>query len=181
MVKIQNNNDVVAIVQARFGSSRFPGKILKKIEGVTILEILIKRLLQSKKIKKIIIACSTNPKDNSIIKICKQVGVPYYRGSEKNVLERYYFTAKKFKVTNIARITSDCPLIDIDIVDQLIDRYHQNNYDYVSNSSPPTFPDGLDIEVFKFNLLEEAYTKVKSSYQKEHVTPYIKNIAKKKI
>ena len=180
MVKIQNNNDVIAIVQARFGSSRFPGKILKKIEGVTILEILIKRLLQSKKIKKIIIACSTNPKDNRIIKICKQVGVLYYRGSEKNVLERYYFTAKKFKATNIARITSDCPLIDIDIVDQLIDRYQQNNYDYVSNCSPPTFPDGLDIEVFKFNLLEEAYTKVKSSYQKEHVTPYIKNIAKKK-
>jgi glutamate-1-semialdehyde 2,1-aminomutase len=172
---MENKKKVLAIIQARYNSARFPGKVLQTINNISILEILIKRLSKSKNISKIIVACSNDPSDKKIISVCKKLKVKYFIGSEKNVLHRFYYAAKKYKISNIVRITSDCPLIDFKIVDQLINIFFSKNFDYVSNINPPTFPDGLDVEVFKFNALKEAFIKAKKSYQKEHVTPYIIN------
>ena len=169
-----NNNRVLAIVQARFFASRLPGKVLKKINNKTILEILIKRLLKSKKISKIIIACSSNKMDKEIIKIANKVKIDYFIGSEKNVLKRYYLAAKKFKFNNICRITADCPLIDSNIVDLVIKNFFEQKVDYASNANPPSFPDGLDIEIFNFKSLAKAYKYATSAHDKEHVNPYMK-------
>jgi spore coat polysaccharide biosynthesis protein SpsF (cytidylyltransferase family) len=167
--------NVLAIIQARYNSTRFPGKVVKKINHQSVLEILIKRLSKSKNISKIIVACSKNPKDKEIINICSKLGVNFFLGSENNVLDRFYKAAKKYKASNILRVTADCPLIDAEIVDNLISNFFLNKVDYASNTNPPTFPDGLDVEIFKFNALKLAYFKAKKSYEKEHVTPYIIN------
>ena len=116
-------NKVLAIIQARYLSTRLPGKVLKKINGITILEILIKRLSKSKHISKIIVACTSNKHDKKIIDICNKIEIDYFIGSENNVLERFYNAAKKFKGENIVRVTSDCPLIDPQIVDSVIDNF----------------------------------------------------------
>ena len=166
---------VLAIIQARYNSTRFPGKVVKKINNKTILEILIRRLSRSKHISKIIVACSNNRKDKAIVAICKKLGVNYFIGSENDVLNRFYHAAKKFRGINIARITADCPLIDPKIVDDVISNFFLKNADYSSNVNPPTFPDGLDIEVFKFSVLKEAYINAKKSTDREHVTPFIIN------
>jgi glutamate-1-semialdehyde aminotransferase/spore coat polysaccharide biosynthesis protein SpsF (cytidylyltransferase family) len=166
---------VLAIIQARFSSTRLPGKVLKKINNKTILEILIRRISKSKYISKIIVACSKNKKDKAILNICKKLGVNYFVGSEKNVLERFYKAAKKYKGTNIVRITADCPLIDYKIVDEVIRNFFLKKVDYASNIHPPTFPDGLDVEVFKYSALKEAYIKTRLPTDREHVTPFIIN------
>ena len=176
-----NNNKVLAIVQARYFASRLPGKVLKKINNKTVLEILIKRLLKSKKISKVIIACSSNKMDKEIIKIENKFKIDYFVGSEKNVLKRYYLAAKKFKFNNICRITADCPLIDANIVDLVIKNFFEKKVDYASNAIPPSFPDGLDVEIFNFKSLSKAYKNAKSDHDKEHVNPYMKrdkNISK---
>ena len=166
-------NKVLAIVQARYSSIRLPGKVVKKINKKTILEILIKRLSKSKYISKIIVACSSNILDKEIINVCKKIGIDYFVGSETNVLHRFYNAAKKYKGKNILRITGDCPLTDHKIVDLVINNFFSKKVNFASNVNPPTFPDGLDVEIFKFKALEDAFNKAKSSYDKEHVTPYI--------
>jgi len=171
---------VLAIIQARYNSTRFPGKVVKKINNKTILEILIRRLSRSKHISKIIVACSNNRNDKAIVAICKKLGVNYFIGSENDVLNRFYHAAKKFRGINIARITADCPLIDPKIVDDVISNFFLKNADYSSNVNPPTFPDGLDVEVFKFRVLKEAYINAKKLTEREHVTPFIINNKKLK-
>jgi len=166
---------VLAIIQARYNSTRFPGKVVKKINNKTILDILIRRLSKSKHISKIIVACSNNRNDKEIVTICKKSSVNYFIGSENDVLDRFYHAAKKYKGINIVRITADCPLIDPKIVDDVISIFFLKNVDYSSNTNPPTFPDGLDVEVFKFSALKEAYMNAKKSEEREHVTPYIIN------
>jgi glutamate-1-semialdehyde 2,1-aminomutase len=166
---------VLAIIQARYNSTRFPGKVVKKINNKTILEILIRRLSKSKHISKIIVACSNNHNDKEIVTICKKLGVNYFIGSENDALDRFYHAAKKYKGINIVRITADCPLIDPKIVDDVISNFFLKNVDYSSNTNPPTFPDGLDVEVFKFSILKEAYMNAKKSEEREHVTPFIIN------
>ena len=166
---------VLAIIQARYNSTRFPGKVVKKINNKTVLEILIKRLSRSKYISKIIVACTNDQKDQIIKSICKKLSVNYFVGSENDVLDRFYKAAKKYKGANIVRITADCPLIDPKIVDDVISNFFLKNVDYASNVNPPTFPDGLDVEVFKFRALKEAYTKATQSIEREHVTPFIIN------
>jgi len=167
--------NVLAIIQARYNSTRFPGKVIQKIDNKTILEILIKRLSKSKYISKIIVACSKNPKDKTILDICKKLGVNYFTGSENDVLDRFYKAAKKYKGVSIVRITADCPLLDYQIVDDVISNFFLKKVDYASNIHPPTFPDGLDVEVFKFSALKEAYIKTRQSTEREHVTPFIIN------
>ena len=171
---------VLAIIQARFNSTRFPGKVVKKINNKTILEILIRRLSRSKHISKIIVACSNNRNDKAIVTICRKLGVNYFIGSENDVLNRFYHAAKKYRGINIVRITADCPLIDPKIVDDVISNFFLKNADYASNVNPPTFPDGLDVEVFKFSVLKEAYISAKKSAEREHVTPFIINNKKLK-
>ena len=168
--------EVLAIIQARFNSTRFPGKIVKKINNKTVLEILIRRLSKSKNISKIIVACSISQNDKAIVDICKKMNIDYFIGSENDVLDRFYNAAKKYNAKDaIVRITADCPLIDPEIVDEVINNFFLKNVDYASNTNPPTFPDGLDVEIFKFSVLKKAQIKAKQLSQREHVTTFIIN------
>ena len=148
---------LLTIVQARLGSSRLPGKVIKKYRGITYLEILIRRLRYSKKIQKIIVATSQNAEDIEIEKICKKLNIFCYRGSNEDVIDRYYKASQKFNAINVVRITADCPLIDPKIIDQVISEYFLRNVSYATNTMPNTYPDGLDVEVFSFNALQKAW------------------------
>ncbi|MDD5290984.1 MAG: glycosyltransferase family protein [Patescibacteria group bacterium] len=166
---------ITAIIQARMNSTRLPGKILKKIKGKPILELLVERLRHCQKIDKIIIATTKNPADAATVALAKKINCPYFIGDEDDVLDRIYQAAKKYKADIIARVTADCPLHDPKIVDDLIDFYlkNKNKYDYVSNVNPPTFPDGLDLWIFPFKTLERAWKEAKLKSEREHVCPYI--------
>jgi glutamate-1-semialdehyde aminotransferase/spore coat polysaccharide biosynthesis protein SpsF (cytidylyltransferase family) len=164
---------ILAITQARIGSSRFPEKILKTINGTSLLETHLSRILKSKRISKLIVATTIEPDAHKIVTIAEKIGVEVYRGSVNNVLERFYNAAFPYKPDLIVRLTSDCPLIDADLIDQVIDFAEEKDMDYVSNALLPTFPDGQDIEVFKFSALEKAYQMAHLKSDIEHVTPYI--------
>lgn len=166
------------IIQARMNSTRFPGKVLKKINGLTVLELVINRLEKSKNINNIIVATTVSDYDNEIVNLVSSLGVKVFRGDEVNVLERYYLAASRFGSQNIIRITSDCPLIDSSLVDLFINTFQKelvNNQsiDYLSNKIIPTYPIGQDIEIFSYGTLEKTYKSAKARYQLEHVTPYI--------
>ncbi|MCB2297182.1 glycosyltransferase family protein [Clostridium tagluense] len=167
--------NVVCIIQARIGSTRLPGKILKKICGKTILEHDIDRLKRVKNIDKIVIATTTLENDNVVVEEAKRLGVRYFRGSEDDVLSRYYYAAKGNNADIIVRITSDCPLIDSEVTEKIITHYINNKdkYDYVSNTIERTYPRGLDTEVFSLEALEKAFNEAVSQRDREHVTPYI--------
>ncbi len=169
---------VIAIIQARMGSSRLPNKVMMDIEGKPVLCHIINRLHFSKMINRIIIATTTSPSDDAIAKFASDNGVEFFRGSENDVLDRYYQTAKYIGAGSsdaVIRITGDCPLIDPEVVDKVVELYKTSNADYVSNINPPTFPDGLDTEVFKFEMLEKAWKDAKMMSEREHVTLYIRN------
>jgi glutamate-1-semialdehyde 2,1-aminomutase len=169
-------NKVLAIIQARYNSTRLPGKVVKRIyNNFSVLEILIKRLSKSKYVSKIIVACSNNINDKAIVDICNKAGIDYFIGSENDVLGRFYNASKKYNFSNIVRITADCPLIDPNIVDEVIYNYFIEKADYASNVNPPTFPDGLDVEIFKFSVLRQAYIEARQPHEREHVTPFIIN------
>ena len=165
-----------AVVQARISSTRLPGKVLKELpmgSGITVLEQVIRRLKQSKKLDEIVIATTTEEADDSIVEIAKKEGVKYFRGSLDNVLERYYLAAKENHLDVVVRVTSDCPCIDPDIVDQLLEDHLKSSVDYTSNSLIRTFPHGLDVEVINFRALETAHKGASEKFEREHVTPYI--------
>jgi len=169
---------VVCIIQARTGSTRLPGKVLKQIKGKTILYYVIERVKQSKFVDQIIIATTTNKKDDVIIEEAKKLKVDFFRGNEEDVLSRYYYTAKEFNADIVVRITSDCPLIDPKTIDKVIKYYLENKeYSLVTNAGADnknrTYPRGLDTEVFSFDVLNKAFKNATEKYQREHVTPYI--------
>ncbi|WP_239618840.1 glycosyltransferase family protein [Cohnella mopanensis] len=166
---------VVAIVQARMGSSRLPGKILRSLDGVTVLELIHKRLSQCRSLHEIVVATSCSEKDDAVEEEMKRLNIPVYRGDENDVLDRYYRVASITQAEAIVRITGDCPLIDPGIVDAVVGKYidRQPSLDYVSNIHPPTFPDGLDVEVFSFEALERAWKETSNRFDREHVTPFI--------
>ena len=164
---------IVAIVQARMGSKRFPGKILKKINGIATLEILLKRLKKAKNLDEIIVATSKKSDNYPLIKFLESINQKYYHGSEEDVLDRFYKVALKQKADVIVRITGDCPLVDSKIVDNCIELFKSKNVDYLSNIIPPSFPDGLDVEVFSFSSLKKAWQKSFRKTDREHVTTYI--------
>jgi len=173
------NKNIICIVQARLNSNRLPGKILKKINKKNnVLEFLIKRLKKSKKISKIVITCPDTSEDKKIIKKLEKHKVNFFKGSELNVLDRYFKTAKKFKAHAIIRVTADCPFTDPKLIDKFLDRFFKFKYDYFSNINPPTFPDGFDIEIFNFKSLKFAWENASSSYDQEHVTPYLRKSKK---
>lgn len=164
---------IVCIIQARMGSTRLPGKVMKKIKGETVLYHVVERVKQSELIDQIVVATTTNRQDDVLVEEAKRLKVSSYRGSEEDVLSRYYYAAKKYNADRIVRVTSDCPFIDPTIVDQVISKHLETNADYTSNSIERTYPRGLDTEVFNFDVLEEAYKNATQKYEKEHVTPYI--------
>ena len=164
--------NTVAIIQARLTSSRFPNKILQKIENITLIELLISRLKKSKYLDKIVLAIPKNKK-NKLLRNKIKKNIDIFAGSEKDVLDRYFQAAKKFKAKTIVRICGDCPLIDPKVVDKIVNFYQKNDFDYVSNTIKPTYPDGLDVEVFNFDTLRKTWIKAKSKTEREHVTQYI--------
>ena len=165
---------VLAIIQARMGSTRLPGKVMKKINDNTVIEIILERLKLSNMIDNTVVATTNNPKDISLREYLLERGYECEVGSEENVLERYVEVAKKNKAEIVIRITGDCPLVDPSLVDQMINYFRDNNLDYLSNINPPSFPDGLDIEVFYSSCLYEAYRKTSDVYDLEHVTPFLR-------
>lgn len=165
---------VVCIVQARVGSTRLPGKILKKICGKTVLEHDVNRLKLVPNIDEIVIATTTEKQDDKIIDEANRLGVKYFRGSENDVLSRYYFAAMENNADIVVRVTSDCPLLDCNVCAKVIRYYIDNkNFDYVSNTINRTYPRGLDIEVFSITSLEKAYINAEKASEREHVTPFI--------
>lgn len=163
----------VAIVQARMGSSRLPGKIIKKINGTPMLILLLKRISLAKSLDEIIVAIPKGEKNKILIKLLKN-RFKYYQGSENNVLKRYYDAAKKHSADIIVRITSDNPLTPPELIDKLINKYKKSKFDYVCNAIKPPYPLGFGVEVFNFNILSKLYKVAKNNYDKEHVTSYIK-------
>lgn len=168
----------VAIIQARIGSTRLPGKILKVLMGKTVLQHVIERVQQVRSIDNIIIATTILDQDNPVADEAVKCGVNYFRGSENDVLARYYLAAKNNNADIIVRITSDCPLIDPIVTDKIVNFYKDKVvYNIVTNASGDlskrTYPRGLDSEVFSFNTLQKAYEQADKQYQREHVTPYI--------
>ena len=171
----------LAILQARMGSTRLPGKVLMKVVGKPLLQYECERVLQAKKIDKLIIATSTDPLDDAIETFAKVNQIDYFRGSPDDVLSRYYDCALKFKSQNsvvklnIIRITGDCPIIDPALIDEVINYFEQNDCDYASNTLVPTYPDGMDIEICTFEALNQAYHTATYKSDREHVTLWIKH------
>lgn len=171
---------VVAIVQARMGSTRLPQKVFKEIDGRPMLWHVVDRLKRAKLIDEIVVATTTKEEDKLIIQLAKDSNVEGYAGSEKDVLDRYYQAARTYKTDIIVRITADCPLIDPEVVDKVIKYFLEGDFDYVSNTNvgarmahKQTYPVGLDTEVFSFNALQRAWNEAKMLSEREHVTPYI--------
>ncbi|PTV93026.1 spore coat polysaccharide biosynthesis protein SpsF [Halanaerobium saccharolyticum] len=171
------SNKIGVIIQARMGSTRLPGKVMKDLKEKAVLWHDIQRIKQSELIDEIIIATTTKKQDQIIYEKALEWGVKAFRGSEEDVLKRYYEAAAKNSVETVVRITSDCPLIDPKVVDEIIAYYNENNYTLVTNAGSDlknrTYPRGLDTEAFSFKVLEEAYNKAEKKHQREHVTPFI--------
>lgn len=164
---------ILAITQARYGSSRLPAKILKEINGKTLLEIHLERILKSKKISKLKVATTLEEGAEYIIAIANKLNIETYQGSIDDVLERFYKAAEPESPDYVVRLTSDCPLIDHVVIDKIINRCIETGSDYASNTLSPTYPDGVDAEIFKFSALEKAYNEASLKSDREHVTPYI--------
>ncbi len=156
------------------GSTRFPGKVMRQAVGKPLIEILLQRLSRSKKIDKIVLATSKDQDNDRLAEFVEELGFDVYRGNEKDVLDRYYQAAKLYTPDAVVRITGDCPLIDPEVVDAVIERYKKTDVDYASNIDPPTYPDGLDTEVFSFRAIKTAWEQTSSKHDREHVTPYIR-------
>lgn len=161
------------IIQARQTSKRLPNKVLKKIKSFSIIEILLSRLIRSKKIDYFVVAIPNNSKNNKLDEDLKKSYVNIFRGSETNVLKRYYDAAKLYNFKSIIRITSDCPLINYKIVDKAVSLFQKYQPSYLSNTSPRSTPRGFSVEIFNFKSLKESFLKAKKNYQKEHVNYYI--------
>lgn len=164
---------ILAITQARIGSTRLPEKILKTINNVSLLEIHLTRILKSKLITTLKIATTIEPDATKIIRIANSMNIEVHQGSVDNVLDRFYETAVPDQPDWVVRLTSDCPLIDPTEIDRVIQFAIDKDLDYASNALQPTFPDGLDTEVFKFSVLKKAWHEAKLTSELEHVTPYI--------
>lgn len=166
---------VVAIVQARMGSTRLPNKVMKKINGVPMIELLLARLAKATEVDEIVVATSTDSRNMPLIKHVRSLGYCCEVGSEDDVLARYVHAAEQHKAEVVVRITGDCPLIDPVLVDEVIHHFKLSKVDYCSNTFPPTYPDGLDIEVFLASALFRANRETNTRYDREHVTPYLRN------
>lgn len=165
-------NEVALITQARVGSTRLPNKVLKEINGLSLLAIHLKRLKKTQ-VGNIIVATTFEESVEQIISIANKENVRYYQGSTEDVLDRYYQAALIDKPEYVVRITSDCPLIDPVLVDAVIDFTIKHKLDYASNTLVERYPDGQDVEVFKFSSLKEAWLNAKLPSEREHVTPYL--------
>lgn len=164
---------IVAIVQARMGSTRLPGKVLKDIGGESMLARVIGRLRRARLINELLVATTDMPAEDAIVSECRKCSVSVSRGDEKDVLDRYFRAAQLSKAEIVVRITSDCPLIDPEVTDKTIASFLESRPDYASNVMQRTYPRGLDTEVMSAAALERAWRQGHKPYEREHVTPYI--------
>ena len=166
----------ICIIQARTGSSRLPNKIFLEVQGVSILEYEIRRIRQAKLIDEIVVATTINPRDDSVDAFCKKIKVRGFRGSEDDVLDRFWQCARQYpKAAAIIRISGDCPLVDPKVIDQVVAEYNNEGVDYVSNVLTETFPVGIAVEIFSRTALEKSAREALFPSEREHVTPYIRN------
>lgn len=167
--------EIYAIIQARMGSSRLPGKVLKPVLGRPLLSHMLRRMRAAQSLTGLVVATTTAPEDDKIVHLCHSESVDCYRGSERDVLDRYYQSAKSVGAKVVVRLTSDCPAMDPAVVDQVVECFLEGDFDYVSNvvPLPSTWPDGQDVEVFPFTILERAWREAVKPSEREHVTFYM--------
>ncbi|MFH0754729.1 MAG: glycosyltransferase family protein [Candidatus Omnitrophota bacterium] len=168
-------DNIVLIIQARMGSKRLPGKVLMEIDGRPLLGHQVKRVGSSALVNRIVIATSISKEDDLIVSFCQQNGIDCFRGSENDVLSRYYECAKQYQADVVVRLTGDCPLSDPELIDKVIDLFYSKGVDYAANTVPPgtrKYPSGLDVEVFSFLALTRAHEEVVNAHDREHVTFY---------
>ena len=168
--------NIGAVIQARYSSTRLRGKVLRQLplnSGVTVLEHVIRRVKRSKRVNDIVVATTTEEEAREIVRVAQKEGVKHIKGSTEDVLSRYYIAAKKNGLDVIVRITGDCPCIDPEIIDLIVEKHLTLKADYTSNTLKRTFPRGVCVEAFNFNVLEIVKNKSTDACEKEHVTPYI--------
>lgn len=166
--------DCLAILQARVSSTRLPGKVLMPILGRPMLLRQIERLQRCREFDRLVVATSTNASDTPLAVACRDWGVDCHRGNLDDVLDRFVDAARRYQPKTVVRLTGDCPLADPEVIDGAIKHFRQGGYDYVSNVTPPTFPDGLDVEVMRYSCLEAAHREAGLPSEREHVTPFIR-------
>ncbi len=164
---------VVAIIQARMGSTRLPGKVLRELSGETMLTRVVKRVRCAKLIDEVLVATTERASDDAIVAECRRSAVSFFRGDQDDVLDRYFKAAQSADAEIVVRITSDCPLIDPEITGKTIQAFIDKSPDYASNTILRTYPRGLDTEVVSMTALRRAWQKAQQAYEREHVTPYI--------
>src|SRR3569623_1816495 len=164
---------IAAIIQARTGSSRLPNKIFKLIEGKPLIWHITERVKRAKLVDQVIIATTINPMDDNVEEWCRQNEVAIHRGSEIDVLNRYYEAAVKFKADTVIRITCDDPFKDPEVIDETVNYFLEHKFDFASNNNPPTYTEGLDVEVMTFKALETMEQNAATDFEREHVTQYI--------
>ena len=165
--------NIVAIIQARVSSTRLPGKVLKDIEGMPMLMRVVHRVRLATLPRFVVVATSTESGDDAVAKLCVENETVVFRGSELDVLDRYYNAAREFAADIVVRVTSDCPLIDPNVLDRVVAVFLDKCPDYASNTLTRTYPRGLDVEVMSIASLERAWREARESYQRVHVTPYL--------
>ena len=165
---------IVALVQARMGSTRLPNKVMKPIQGIPMIELLLKRLSKASLVNEIVVATSLEPANQVLVDHLRNIGFNVFQGSEDDVLDRFYKAATIHGADIVIRITADCPLIDPVLVDELITEFlKRGDLDYMANALPPTYPDGLDTEIFTINTLKLADEQAEKPIEREHVTGFI--------
>jgi len=169
------NTRIVAIIQARMGSTRLPGKVLKDLAGEPLLARVVSRTMRASRINGVVVATTRDANDDDIVDLCQERGWRSFRGSEEDVLDRYYQAALASEADILARITSDCPLVEPEIIDRVTNELlsYYPEVDFVGNTLTRTFPRGLDVEVMTFKALERAWREDRNTAWREHVTPYI--------
>ena len=171
------NTRVVAIIQARMGSSRLPGKVLRDIHGKPMLAWVVERTRKASSVSEVMVATTSDPSDDMIEQVCRQMNVTCFRGNIYDVLDRYYQAAREAQADVIVRITADCPLIDAGLIDMVVQRFLEEKVDFAANRLPPpyqrTYPIGLDVEVVSFTALQRAWQEAREKHEREHVLPYL--------
>lgn len=169
-----DENKCLAILQARVSSTRLPGKVLMPVVGEPMLYRQIERLRRCRGFDRLVVATSTDASDDSLASACRTWGVDCHRGSLGDVLDRFVDAARPYRPDSVVRLTGDCPLADPEVIDSVIRYFSEGGYDYASNIDPPTFPDGLDVEVMRFSCLEQAHSEAELPSEREHVTPFVR-------
>lgn len=174
-VSIPKLPKIVVVVQARSGSTRLQGKVLKQICGKPILVLQLERILAAKIPFQLVVATTNEKIDDPIEEICKEIDIHCYRGHPTDLLDRHYKAALQFGAEAVVKIPSDCPLIDPDVIDKVLNFYleNQDKFDFVSNLHPATYPDGNDVEIMPLEILEIAFREAKKDFEREHTTPFI--------